>query len=186
MGEWLWLIPGVLGVSLMQRVATGSEEDVNRIVGPINRLTSAILVLGTLVLALVGSGLIPLLYGEAFSTSYLPLLLLLPGIWALGLWKNFMNDLSVRGYPITKSYTSGVAVLLTVVLDIFLIPRWGIIGAAIASSIAYMTTWVITLRLYCRITGYHPWDLLVIRQGDLILAFHLLKNGLCHLHARSI
>jgi O-antigen/teichoic acid export membrane protein len=147
MGEWLWLIPGALGASLMHRVATGSEKDVNRMVGVINRLTSAILVLGTLVLALVGSGLIQLLYGEAFSASYVPLLLLLPGIWALGLWKNFMNDLSVRGYPTIKSYTSGVAVLLTVVLDILLIPRWGINGAAIASSIAYLTAGGIALRV---------------------------------------
>lgn len=179
MGEWLWLIPGVLGTSLMQRVATGSEEDVNRILGPINRLTSAILVLGIGILALVGSGVIHLLYGKAFSASYLPLLLLLPGIWALGLWKNFMNDLSVRGYPTAKSYTSGVAMLLTVVLDILLIPRWGILGAAIASSVAYLTAWGLALRFYCRITRYYPRDLLVIRREDLTLAFHLLKK-----HAR--
>jgi O-antigen/teichoic acid export membrane protein len=186
MGEWLWLIPGVLGTSLMQRVATGSEEEVNRIVGPINRLTSAILVLGIVILALVGSGLIHLLYGEAFSASYLPLLLLLPGIWALGLWKNFMNDLSVRGYPTTKSYTSGVAMLLTVVLDILLIPRWGIIGAAIASSIAYLTGWGLALRFYCRITRYHPRDLLVIRQTDLDLAFKIVKKNWMHLKAKLI
>lgn len=185
-GEWLWLTPGVLGASLMQRVATCSEEDVNRMVGVINRLTSAILVLGTLVLALVGSGLIHFLYGEAFSASYLPLLLLLPGIWALGLWKNFMNDLSVRGYPTTKSYTSGVALLLTVVLDILLIPRWGIIGAAIASSIAYLTAWGMALRLYCRITHYRPWDLLVTRQEDLTLAFKMLRKSLIHLLGKSI
>jgi O-antigen/teichoic acid export membrane protein len=186
MGEWLWLIPGVLGASLMQRVTTGSEEDVNRIVGPINRLTSAILVLGILILALVGSGLIHLLYGEAFSASYLPLLLLLPGIWALGLWKNFMNDLSVRGYPTTKSYTSGVAMLLTVVLDILLIPRWGIIGAAIASSIAYLTAWGLALRFYCRITRYHPRDLLVIRKTDLDLAFQIVKKNWMRLKAKLI
>lgn len=186
MGEWLWVIPGALGASLMYRVASGSEADVNRMVGVINRLTSAILALGTLVLALVGSGLIQLLYGETFSESYLPLLLLLPGIWALGLWKNFMNDLSVRGYPTIKSYTSGIAVLLTVVLDILLIPHWGIVGAAIASSIAYLTAGGIALRVYCRITRYHPRDLLVIRQEDITLAFRLLKTNLRHLQARSV
>ena len=186
MGEWLWLIPGALGASLMHRVGTGSERDVNRMVGVINRLSSAILALGTLVLALVGSGLIQFLYGKAFSASYLPLLLLLPGIWALGLWKNFMNDLSVRGYPTIKSYTSGVAVLLTVFLDVLLIPRWGIIGAAVASSIAYVIAWGVALRVYCRITGYHPWDLLVIHQEDISLVFHLLKNNLRHLRARLV
>jgi O-antigen/teichoic acid export membrane protein len=186
MGEWLWLIPGALGTSLMHRVATGPEGEVNRMVGIINRLSSAILALGALVLALVGSGLIKLLFGDVFSASYYPLLLLLPGIWALGLWKNFINDLSVRGYPTIKSYTSGVAMLLTVFLDILLIPRWGIIGAAIASSTAYLIAWGFALRVYCRITGYHPWDLLVIRLADITLAFHLIKNSLRHLQTRSV
>ncbi len=186
MGEWLWLIPKVIGTSLMQRVATDSKGDINRIVGPINRLSSAILALGTLALALLGGGLIQLLYGAAFSASYFPLLLLLPGIWALGLWKNFINDLSVRGYPTIKSYTSGVAVLLTVFLDILLIPRWGINGAAIASSIAYLTAGGIALKVYCRITGYHSWDLLVIRKEDLLLVFQLLKNNLRHLQTKSV
>lgn len=184
MGEWLWLIPGAFGNPLMQRVATGSKEDVNQMIGVINRLTSAILALGTLVLSLLGGGLIQLLYGAAFSASYFPLLLLLPGIWALGLWKNFINDLSVRGYPTIKSYTSGVAVMLTVLLDILLIPRWGINGAAIASSIAYLTAGGVGLKVYCRITGYNSRDLLVIRKEDLLLIFQLLKNSLRHLQTK--
>lgn len=182
-GEWLWLIPKVLGVSLMQRVAKYPEEDVNRMVGVINRLTSILLFLGILVLALVGSYLIRLFYGETFSASYLPLLLLLPGIWALGLWKNFINDLSVRGYPAIKSYTSGIALILTVILDIFLIPRWGITGAAIASSSAYLIAWWIALKAFCRITNYHPLALLLIRWQDIVLAINLFKGNLRYLQA---
>lgn len=186
MGECLWLIPKVLGSSLMQRVATCSDEDVNRMVGVTNRITSVILVLGSLVLAVVGSGLIHLFYGRLFSESYIPMLLLLPGIYAIGLWKNFINDLSVRGYPTIKSYTAAIAVLLTVILDILLIPQWGIIGASIASSISYLIAGGIVLRIYWRITGYTPWDLLVIRQEDLTLVFHLLKRSLRNLQMKLV
>lgn len=185
-GEWLWVIPGAIGVSLMQRVTTNPENIVNRMVGVINRLTATILALGALFLSFLGYWLIQLLYGEAFSDSYIPLVLLLPGIWALGLWKNFINDLSVRGYPAIKSYTSGVAMLLTLALDILFIPRWGINGAAIASSIAYMTAAGIALKIYCRITGCHPRDLLVIRQEDIRLVFQVIKNNLKNLQTKSI
>lgn len=185
MAEWLWLLPGVLGAALMQRVATTHEEQVNAIIGPINRLTSGILLIGTFFLGCLGKWIIRLFYGEAFAPSFLPFLLLLPGIWAMGLWKNFMNDLAVRGYPASKSYTSGIALVLTLGLDILLIPLWGLEGAALASSVAYISALGIALRYYCRITGFPPSDLLIIRRSDITQLKTMLSKGLAYLYAES-
>lgn len=186
MAELLWLLPGSLGTVLMQRVATWTEQEANAMMGPLNRLTSGTLLVGATVYALLGNWLIRLIYGKVFAHSYYPLLLLLPGIWALGLWKNIMNDLSVRGYPASKSYTTGVAVVLTISLDIVLIPRWGIVGAAIASSIAYITAFVIALWLYCRVTSYKPADILIPRITDFSLAFEKVRNGFVALRTGTI
>lgn len=178
--EWLWLVPSVLGTALMQRVAT-TQNQVNEIIGPINRLTSGVLFVGILLLGCLGKWIIRLLYGGAFAPSFLPFLLLLPGIWAMGLWKNFMNDLSVRGYPVSKTYTSGIALILTLGLDILLIPRWGLNGAALASSIAYISAFLITLGYYCKITGFYPLDLLIIRWKDMVQLKTVVRNGLQYL-----
>lgn len=185
MAEWLWLLPKGLGATLMQRSATIKEEEVNTISGPINRLTSGLLLIGTVLLGSLGKWIIQLFYGKTFIPSFYPFLLLLPGIWAMGLWKNFMNDLAVRGYPTVKSYTSGIALVLTLGLDILLIPLWGLEGAAMASSAAYISAFLVALRCYCKITGFHPLDLLVIRRCDINQLKKVLKNGLAYLYAKS-
>ncbi|MGH9554408.1 MAG: oligosaccharide flippase family protein [Terriglobales bacterium] len=176
MAEWLWIIPEVLGPALMQRVATRSELDANRFMPPLLRLTSTVLFLGVATWALAGSWVIRRLYGEAFSASYVPLLLLLPGIWSLGLWKSLMHDLSVRGYPIYLTWTSAVGVVLTVVLNLVLVPRWGIAGAAIASSVAYTAAFLTALRLYGRVTKTTAAQLLVPRLADFSDMLVRLRN----------
>jgi O-antigen/teichoic acid export membrane protein len=175
--ELLWLLPTVLGALLMQRVATRTDEQANALMGPILRLTSLALLVGSLVWALAGGGLIRLLYGQAFASAYLPMLLLLPGIWALGLWKNIMNDLSVRGFPLYKTYTTALAVILTVILDLVLIPLWGIAGAAVASSVAYCAAFVAAMLLYSRVTAFRAAELLLPRRSDFALARGMLQAG---------
>jgi O-antigen/teichoic acid export membrane protein len=105
-------------------------------------------------------------------------LLLLPGMWALGLWKNMTNDVVVRGYPEYKSYTSGISVVVLILLDLLLIPRWGLIGAAVASTLAYMTAAGTALCLYCRVSGFRPRDILLPKVEDLILVSQKIMDGM--------
>ncbi len=185
MAEWLWLVPSALGATLMQRIAMIHREGVNAISGPINRITSAILLVGIFLMGYIGKWIIRLFYGETFMPSYRPFLLLLPGIWAMGLWKNFMNDLVVRGHPTIKSCTSGIALVVTLGLDILLIPLWGIEGAALASSVAYIFAFLIALGYYCKTTRFHPLDLLIIRWSDIVQLKTIIGNGLAYLYTKS-
>jgi Na+-driven multidrug efflux pump len=41
-----------------------------------------------------------------------------------------------------------VALVLTVTFDLLLIPRWGVLGAAIASSIAYSVIFFLSIGFY--------------------------------------
>lgn len=168
--EFLWIIPNVLGPIIMQRAATQEARQVNSLLATMNRLTSASLVVSILIWIPIGLIAIPLLYGPAFVSAQAPFMLLLPGMWGLGLWKNLTNDLAGRGYPTYKSISSLVAVLLIVFFDLVLIPRMGIAGAALASSIAYCAALLAALPPYLRITGMSLSDLLLLKKADLVLA----------------
>jgi len=167
LAEWLWFLPGVIGTVLMQRIATSTDSHANKIMGPINRLTSLILFIGSGLLLFGGKWVILLLYGPSFSKAIDPLIWLLPGIWALGLWKNCVNDLTMRGYPLSKSVTSGIAAVITVVLNILLIPKFGIIGAAAASSVAYLSAFLCILPQYLTITSFRPSEIIATRVEDV-------------------
>jgi O-antigen/teichoic acid export membrane protein len=94
----------------------------------------------------VGSSLfLPLVFGERFRPSVAIVWLLLPGTVALSLGRVAASDLSGRGKSGYSSVFSVNALVVTVVLDLLLIPRIGINGAAIASSVAYSTNAVLLL-----------------------------------------
>lgn len=170
--EMLWIIPNTLGILLMQRAATSDADHANLVTALATRVTSTGLVILSVFLAFTAGRVVVGLYGPAFAPSVHVLLLLLPGVWALGIWKNLMNDLAGRGFPQYKSSTAALAVLVTVVLDILLIPPLGIAGAALASTAAYIMATLASLVAYERITGTRTVHLLLPRRGDAVV----LKN----------
>jgi O-antigen/teichoic acid export membrane protein len=116
------------------------------------RTTLALTALGGMALAVVGRTLIVLIYGEAFATAYGPLLALLPGVVLLGGAKVLTNEIAGRGHPHYNSVASALGLGLTIVLDLLLIPRFGVLGAAIASSLAYAAIFVAAIVFSARVS----------------------------------
>jgi O-antigen/teichoic acid export membrane protein len=176
--ELVLLFPGVVGSVLMPRVATRSDEGANSLMAPVLRMTSFVLAAGAIALGFAGEQVIGLLFGGAFAAAFWPMVLLLPGSWALGVWRTIMSDLVVRGHPLGKTWTAAVAVVTTIGLDLLLIPRWGVPGAAVASSLAYSTATGLGLWFYCRVTRLRPLELLLLRREDFDRARSQLRAGL--------
>jgi O-antigen/teichoic acid export membrane protein len=174
--EMLWVVPNNLGTVLMQRAASLSGHDSDRLTRAMTRLTSLFLLAACVLLAAVALPLITLVFGSAFRGAVQPLLLLLPGTWALGLWKNLTNDLIGRGHPHAKAISAGVAAGVTALLDVLLIPRYGISGAAVASSASYVVAFLMALSSYRRFTDAGPAALTVPRRGDLALLFSIVRK----------
>lgn len=70
----------------------------------------------------------------------------------------------------------GAGAALNLVLNILLIPAWGIVGAAAASSIAYLAVTVAMLVLYCRLSGVPLGQTLVILPADLAPLRQMLQR----------
>jgi O-antigen/teichoic acid export membrane protein len=119
--------------------------------------------------AVFGSLLILVAYGPEFHPAVVPMLILLPGIWFLGISIVIQGDLSGRGRPGLASWLAGLAAVVTVVLDFTLIPPFGVIGASIASVSAYTTLGVSSLVALSRISGLSIRKLVVPTRADLLL-----------------
>ncbi len=92
-----------------------------------------------------GTAIILFAYGTQYHSAIAPMLVLLPGIWFLGMGGIIQGDLSGRGRPGLSSQLAGLAAVVTMVLDLVLIPPFGVIGAAIASVVAYTTYGIVSL-----------------------------------------
>lgn len=108
--------------------------------------------------ALTAQILIPLVFGNEYVGAVPPLLALLPGIVALAGAAVLANDIAGRGRPGFNAVGSGAALVVTVALDLALIPAFGPVGAALASSCAYLITLVAAMWGFARVTGSDAQD----------------------------
>jgi len=165
--EILWYFPHAIGFVIFPK-ATATKPEVMRAFTPkVFWIALGVTVLGAIGLVVLGKSLIRLIYSMNFVGAYLPMLVLLPGVVLLGGAKVLTNEIAGWGYPQYNSFNSGVALILTVILDLILIPRFGILGAALASSICYTVIFFASVGFYViasrRITG--P-NVVKIQTGD--------------------
>jgi len=91
-------------------------------------------------LAAVAGPVLPLLYGSDFAGAVLPSQLLLVGLTVEGAAGVVTAYLFGRGRPGLNSLATTGGVVVTVALDLLLIPRLSLLGGAVASTVAYLAT----------------------------------------------
>jgi O-antigen/teichoic acid export membrane protein len=168
--EKLWMISQAASTVLFPRVAAETEEQRRKEFTPlVARTVLWTTMLGALALALLSRWIVLLLYSDAFLPAVGVLQALLVGIVALSAGRVLSNDISGRGRPGLNIYIGAVAVATNVVLNILWIPRYGIVGAAWASTVSYTVSFFGALFFYCRLSG-NRWTVVVLPQrGDWAL-----------------
>ncbi|MFB6073744.1 MAG: oligosaccharide flippase family protein [Haloarculaceae archaeon] len=157
--EYVWFVPLVLqSLLLHSSSALWSDGELDRITSLSARLTRYVLLLTTLMalgLMVLADRFLPLYFGAEFSGAVTPLLLLLPGTLGFALARPLyaVNQGSGRLRPLIA--VTSVAALANVVLNALLIPAYGNVGAAMATSVGYGSMFV--LQAGCaRYLGYDP------------------------------
>ena len=103
-------------------------------------------------IAVVAPVAIPLAYGHAFRAAVIPTWIILVGLAGGSVYGILSAFWSGIGRPGLTSIAQGAGLVITVALDLTLIPHLGITGAAIASACAYLTTTGVLAACF-RVTG---------------------------------
>ena len=130
------------------------------------RANLLVVLLGAALLGAVAPWLIPLVFTSQYQPAVLPLLLLLPGVVAITLPKLLSADLAARGLPRYNLYANAVNFCINLGLNLWLIPRIGIAGAALSSSIAYLVAALMMMAFYRRVSGVALSELLLPKRSD--------------------
>ena len=102
--------------------------------------------------------ILPLVYGPAFRAAVIPTWILLGGLAGGSVYGVLSAFLSGTGRPGLTSIAQGAGLVVTVALDLTLIPHFGINGAATASAFAYLTTTFVLVACFrLTKTGSRPW-----------------------------
>jgi O-antigen/teichoic acid export membrane protein len=164
--EILLYFPGAVSTALLP-LAAGSEA-APRLSQTLRAFRSAALVtlVTLLASALLAPPLIPLVFGQEFSSSVTPFLLLLPGLLGFTAMVVFSNALMASSLPSQSSIIAAVCFLVGLALDLALIPFFGASGASAAASGAYIAGGVVALWIYRARNPFPLESLVVPRPGD--------------------
>jgi O-antigen/teichoic acid export membrane protein len=137
-GEMLTQVPGMLGMVMFSLVAR--EKDGQRAARTTLRRTLVVIVIASVLMApvsYIGPTLIRFLYGERFAGAGPLLVRFLPAVVFLSGLLLVNNHLSGRGYPLSQLFAAAGALAANVLLNLTLLPRWGVLGAPVSASISY-------------------------------------------------
>jgi O-antigen/teichoic acid export membrane protein len=122
------------------RLASVSETEAARTARRMIRPALIGIALAAIPVALLTSPVMRLLYGAQFGPAVDPARVLLAGMLLAGASGVASAYLYGRGSPGLNSIVLGIGLVITVILDLLLIPRFGALGAAAASTAAYLCT----------------------------------------------
>jgi len=166
LAELCWYIPNSLGGVLAPKVAS-EGIDALHVTLRIGRVTWVITGLAAICILIGSTFMVPLLFGSQFAGSVVALAFLLPGIVATAFASAPSAYLNGIGRPGDWTRAAAANVAVNITANIVLIPRFGVVGAAAASSLSYSTAAVIITMSLIRQTKVGLRELVVPTRDDL-------------------
>lgn len=169
----LMMLPGVIATLLFPRIT--AEQDLRgETTSRITRHTVFVMLLVCL-FAVPFSFLLPVLYGAEFSDATVQLLILLPGVYLVGIQSVFAQHFNAIGLPPAVPALWLTTLLVHVSLLFVLVPPLGARGAALASLLSYVIIFALMLTYFRSNTGRSSTDTLVLTSRELRDLIHLKR-----------
>jgi O-antigen/teichoic acid export membrane protein len=167
LSQIIWFLPNAVAAVLLPRLTAATPDDAAGTTPVACRNTLMVSALAALALGVVAPWLIPALFGGDFDDAVVPFVWLLPGAVALAGSKVLTSYIFSQGRPLTNSLVTAVALAVTIVADLILIPSLEVTGAAIASALAYVTHFALSLVAYGRLSGGSLWRAVLVQPSDV-------------------
>ena len=137
LSELLLLVPSAVGIALFPYLSSLGKKDQILIMSKVARLSTFLSVLASLGIMVFAYPFILIVFGKEFIPSFTPTLFLLPGLVAMTLNFAYSNYLFSIGKPFMSAKIFLVGILVNIFFNILFLKAFGIIGAAIFSSVTY-------------------------------------------------
>ena len=175
LAETLWYVPNALGTVMFSR-AVDPQADAGRTAAVLTRTTLALTIVLAVPAAALGPRLVRFVYGSQFADAGVALRLIIPGVVAYSIVAVLSRYLSGRGRPGTGTLILLFGLAVNVGANLVLVPRYGILGAAAASSVSYGLTALVILVVFLRHSGRGLAETLIVRRSDVQAAIRVGRS----------
>jgi len=171
--ERIWVVSQSVSTVLFARVSNLSTDiERAKFTAIVARNVLFISFIGGVLLYFLGGWLIYLLFGSEFVDSAAPFIWLIPGVVLLSFARILSNFFSGIGKPEINTYVASFTTILNIGLNIYLVPKLGVVGAAIATSITYASNMLIKTTIFGMMNKMSFLEFLLVKSTD----FGLYKN----------
>lgn len=168
LAEKLSHIPQSVQVVFFPKASSLEVEDVNRLTPRVVRNSLFLTAVAGIALYALSRPLLVLFYGTPFLPALRAFRILIPGIVMLSIAKILASDFSSRDRRIYHTVATAAAFAVNLVLCVLWIPRMGIEGAALASTVAYSLQSVVMLGVFTRLSGRGLLETVLVRGEDFV------------------
>jgi len=125
--------------------------------------------------ALFGKQFFTGVFGESFNKMQLPMLILIPGIFSLSLLALLSAYFAGKGKIKVNLYAAIIGLIVMITGDFIFVPRYGILGAAIVSTVSYMVNTGFSMWHFHREYSIHWIEFFKWKKTDYNWLLSLLK-----------
>jgi O-antigen/teichoic acid export membrane protein len=146
MGQLFLIVPQIIASVIFPKSASGGDRtELNNSLMVISRLLSQLFLFIFIITLLFGGRFFPWVFGPTFNKMQIPFVILVPGIFCLSVLALVAAYFSGKGILKVNVIGNVVALVVIVAGDYFLVPLYGIIGAAIVSTAGYFVNMLYSL-----------------------------------------
>lgn len=139
------------------------------------RLVGLIMRIFWVIFAIIGVWFLGI-FGEEFIQGYGPLLIVLGGIVFFGIQTILKVELFRRGLPMFLVVYSTICMVCKIIMNVMLIPKYGMYGAAWGSFVAHFLFMAFPLWYCIKNYGFKFSDTLFVRDSDIRLVVEKVKT----------
>lgn len=171
LAELLFLIPSSVGTALLGKlynISNNSYDERKRIISLTVKYTFYICV----IIGIIGIMMTPLItvvYGKAYADATLPTCILFVGIIFASIGKVSSSYFQSIGNTRPHLIITAITLLNNIILNIILIPTIGIVGAAIASTVSYITYGIAYIIFFVKLEKFEVGDFLKFSEEDMLV-----------------
>jgi O-antigen/teichoic acid export membrane protein len=169
LAESIWMVTDAVAVACLPHQVDASTNEAGRITLRACRFNILLALLGAAGLALASYPVVRLFYGVPFLSAIPALLALLPGVVCYSAQRVCGAYLLRLNSPLRMSAILGSAVVVNLGLNLLWIPRWGLVGAALASTASYALSATLFVAWAASLAGVPLAQGILPRRSDWVV-----------------
>ncbi len=167
LAEILWFIPNSIGIVLMPVVVSTKGSAGDQLTAKVCRVSVALMAVGALGLVIGGHLVVKTLYGTNFVPAVSAIYALAFGILTNGLYTVLGAYLASRNLLRKLMGITVCGFVANLLLNLWWIPTWGIVGAGLASTVSYTVTGLLVAFTFVKTTNIGWRECLFIKPDEL-------------------